>query len=187
MSYPCKCGSKKTSVVDTRPKQNFVIRRRECGKCGTRFSTQEDRVPDGRVHVWNIGDHVQTKSQDVRWCGEVVGTFMLNRKKCYIVASLKEKGSVQWFPERKLTEWPEGARWDNRPPQDNRIEWNEEMVSALVDARRRGCSYLDCADIVGVSDKTIARKCRELGLGGKLNHGTRKGVNVMQTQDNDHG
>lgn len=35
------CGKNKTNTVDSRKKENYVHRRRECTRCGTRFSTSE--------------------------------------------------------------------------------------------------------------------------------------------------
>lgn len=35
------CGSTKTNTIDSRKKENYVHRRRECTCCGTRFSTSE--------------------------------------------------------------------------------------------------------------------------------------------------
>jgi len=35
------CGKNKTNTVDSRKKENYVHRRRECPRCGTRFSTSE--------------------------------------------------------------------------------------------------------------------------------------------------
>ena len=35
------CGKNKTITIDSRKKENYVHRRRECSRCGTRFSTSE--------------------------------------------------------------------------------------------------------------------------------------------------
>lgn len=35
------CGNNKTSVIDSRIKEDYVHRRRECPCCGTRFSSTE--------------------------------------------------------------------------------------------------------------------------------------------------
>lgn len=43
-----KCGAPRTDVVDSREnlEQTRVRRRRECPRCGHRFTTYEDYAPD---------------------------------------------------------------------------------------------------------------------------------------------
>lgn len=50
-SLPCpECGSRETSVKDTRPTQTGVRRRRECDNCTHRFSTIELQRADAAVN-----------------------------------------------------------------------------------------------------------------------------------------
>lgn len=40
----CDCGSAKSSVINSRPIDNYVKRQRRCNSCGASFYTKEERV-----------------------------------------------------------------------------------------------------------------------------------------------
>lgn len=46
--FVCRLCDGDTHVTDSRPKKNRVLRRRECLKCGARYSTLEVLVEDAR-------------------------------------------------------------------------------------------------------------------------------------------
>ena len=40
----CDCGAAKSSVINSRPVDNYIKRQRRCDSCGASFHTKEERV-----------------------------------------------------------------------------------------------------------------------------------------------
>lgn len=55
----------------------------------------------------------------------------------------------------------------SRPP----IFWTADMLAALNHLRRSGHCYKACADRIGIDERVVARKCRELRLNQRMNFG----------------
>jgi hypothetical protein len=60
----------------------------------------------------------------------------------------------------------------------NRIDWTPDMLAALQELRAAGHPILLCAERIGVDYKTAVRKCRQLGLAGRLNYGPISGLRL---------
>ena len=167
-----ECGHSPTKVLDSRAKASKVKRRRECSECEHRFTTFE--VVEGAdvagSATFQVGDYVERKGTYDNWRGKVVGHFETARGIGCCVESAFETNAVRTFHESALRKW--------KPTLARRIEWTPDMLVTLRDMRAKRCSYLECADRIGVSYNIIAEKCQELGLGGKLNNGRTPGIMV---------
>ena len=65
----------------------------------------------------------------------------------------------------------------------DRFKWTDEMLAALRRERRKGVPYRDCVDIIGVSYNTLSRKCRELGISGRMNKGRKSASDVIEDEN----
>lgn len=169
------CGNAKTQVVDTRSAR----RRRKCPQCSERFSTVETIVGDdiAASSKWPVGSYVQRKGDQENWRGQVVGHYSIPDGIGCCVESAFENKVIRTFLDSKLKPWA--------PPRAQNIEWTPDMLAALRDKREKGHSYLDCADWIGVSVPVVAKKCHELGIGGKRNNGRVPG-HVVARGENHH-
>lgn len=47
---------------------------------------------------------------------------------------------------------------------DNPVQWTDEMVSTLIDMRKRGLSITLCAERIGVAWNTCRKQIQRMGL-----------------------
>lgn len=168
-----KCESDRTQVKDSRPAALGVRRKRSCSSCGHRFVTMEavDILATCKKPKFQLGELVQDTASNPIFGGRVVGHFeTASGHGCTIQHG---SGIVQSQYDKKLKAWNNGSGYD-------RVIWTDAMLEKLQEVRSSGGSYLDCAHIIGVSTDTIAKKCHQLGIGGKLNNGRIPASQVFQ-------
>lgn len=162
----CRCGEA-TEVFDSRPVPETVRRRRQCKTCGERFTTIEiisDTPTRAKLPLGLLVKKGGINSAK----GWIVGYWRTGKKMHgYVLNSYDDPGVLINVTHGSVSEWME--------PYVNRLTWTPEMIEALVKARSENASYLDCSDIIGVDYKDIAKKCHELGIGGKRNNGKSSG------------
>lgn len=169
-TLPCpKCGSMKSSVKDSRSYSGGVKRRRVCRECDLSFNTME--AHESKSSCWAIGDLVQTKDKGLMWKGVVIGSFVSRSGSSGAIVENRD-GAVFPFKDNSLKPW-QGF-------MGRKTEWTPEMLRILREMRANGESYLECAYVIGVTDDAVSRKCRELGLHGKMNHGRRSARDVVK-------
>ncbi|MBU3913266.1 MAG: transcriptional regulator NrdR [Nanoarchaeota archaeon] len=93
------CGNDETKVTDKRDSKNETRRRRECLKCGKRFTTHENIVPveifvikkDGRREAFN---REKLKNGIIRACEKrPVASEVIEQAVSYIEERLKQHGN----------------------------------------------------------------------------------------------
>jgi hypothetical protein len=64
----------------------------------------------------------------------------------------------------------------NRRSGKPRVQWTDEMISALRELRRRGENLTVCAKRIGVAHIVARAKARELGIAQHMGRGSISGV-----------
>lgn len=173
-----KCSSIRHHVIDSRPSGDALRRRRECKRCGERFTTLEKGAAGGvgkdLMKVGRAIQILQSLMPDSGWTPErdAILADMRNDCKSYVACGVA-LGISPFQVEKRC------SLLGLENPDRRRFTWNEELEAALIQMRKEGKTYEHCADLMGLSVERIKQKCYKLGLNKRMNRGRMSGEEAV--------